>query len=366
MHRFWNHIIQAICNTLHVQSIVEIGVEEGRNTKNLLNYCINHNAVLHAIDPSPRLDVDQFQDEYGNSFIMHQNLSLNVLGTISPIDMVLIDGDHNWYTVYHELKILEKSVQRPEDFPLVLLHDVQWPYGRRDVYYDPQNIPEIYRQPCRQQGIPTEGSLDEDCGTNSTMNNAVYENNIRNGVKTAVEDFLRESSLNLQYKEINGMHGLGIIMNPRHSLLLAPLLSEMTASPRMHMHIDKIEKERCQLANISTQSQAELHTLVNAHTHIQDAFLRLREAYSTSVKKIVMLEQLQADNIALQQSLADLGSENMHLQQSLADLGSENMHLKKELCTERQQYAHILQTLSWRSTRILRFVGSLTRTMRSR
>ncbi|MBT7337922.1 hypothetical protein HN801_04425 [Candidatus Peregrinibacteria bacterium] len=366
MHRFWNHIIQAICNTLQVQSIVEIGVEEGKNTTNLLDYCKDHNAVLHAIDPAPRIDVDQLQDEYGDSFTMHQNLSLNVLGTISPIDMVLIDGDHNWYTVYHELKILEKSAQRTENFPLVLLHDVQWPYGRRDVYYDPQNIPEIYRQPFRQQDIPTEGSLDEDCGTNSTMNNAVYENNIRNGVKTAIEDFLQETPLDLHYKEIDGMHGLGIIMNPRHSLLLAPLLSEMTASPRMHMHIDKIEKERCQLANISTQSQAELHTLGNAHTHIQDAFLRLREAYSTSVKKIVMLEQLQADNIALQQSLADLGSENMHLQQSLADLGSENMHLKKELCTERQQYAHILQTLSWRSTRILRFVGSLTRTMRSR
>ena len=68
--------------------------------------------------------------------------------------MVLIDGDHNWYTVLSELETIERLCdERGQGFPLVLLHDIGWPYGRRDLYYDPASIPEEHRKPYDKKGM---------------------------------------------------------------------------------------------------------------------------------------------------------------------------------------------------------------------
>ena len=37
--------------------------------------------------------------------------------------------------------------------PVCFLHDVGWPYGRRDLYYAPERIPEEFRQPWAQKGL---------------------------------------------------------------------------------------------------------------------------------------------------------------------------------------------------------------------
>jgi hypothetical protein len=33
------------------------------------------------------------------------------------------------------------------------MHDVLWPYGRRDLYYEPERVPEEFRQPYEMKGI---------------------------------------------------------------------------------------------------------------------------------------------------------------------------------------------------------------------
>ncbi len=49
------------------------------------------------------------------------------------------------------------SRERPQDagtpLPVLILHDVGWPYGRRDLYYTPETIPEEFRQPYEQAGM---------------------------------------------------------------------------------------------------------------------------------------------------------------------------------------------------------------------
>ena len=70
------------------------------------------------------------------------------------MDAALIDGDHNWYTVYNELRMLARPPgQAGAPLPLLIMHDVGWPYGRRDLYYDPERIPEEFRQPYAQTGM---------------------------------------------------------------------------------------------------------------------------------------------------------------------------------------------------------------------
>ena len=111
-------------------------------------------AELHVIDPVPEFDPAEHERRFPGRYIFHRDLSLNVLPTWSPMDAALIDGDHNWYTVYHELQLLADVAPTPaRPLPVLILHDVGWPYGRRDLYYAPEQIPEEFRQPYAQRGM---------------------------------------------------------------------------------------------------------------------------------------------------------------------------------------------------------------------
>ena len=52
----------------------------------------------------------------------------------------MIDGDHNYFTVSEELRLIGERAPGAE-LPLLLFHDVCWPHGRRDDYFDPEQIP---------------------------------------------------------------------------------------------------------------------------------------------------------------------------------------------------------------------------------
>ena len=41
-------------------------------------------------------------------YVFHRDLSLDVLDRCGAFDVALIDGDHNWYTVYNELRVLAR------------------------------------------------------------------------------------------------------------------------------------------------------------------------------------------------------------------------------------------------------------------
>ncbi|WP_314591433.1 class I SAM-dependent methyltransferase [Paenibacillus terrigena] len=205
---FWNEIICPILRITRPNTIVEIGSAQGFNTTNLLLYGQSAGSKLIVIDPHPLFDVEQMKQVWGSQFEMIQDYSLQALPKLGAYDAILIDGDHNWYTVYHELKEIEKT----ENFPIIFLHDTEWPYGRRDMYYFPESIPESYRKPNAAKGIMPGISELVDGGHNATVNNALYEYGDKNGVLTAIEDFLSETSLNLRFHRVHSQHGLGIIV----------------------------------------------------------------------------------------------------------------------------------------------------------
>ena len=72
--------------------------------------------------------------------------SLEALPRIPLPDAVIIDGDHNYYTVSEELRLIGERAPGAE-LPLLLFHDVCWPHGRRDDYFAPELIPAEHRQP---------------------------------------------------------------------------------------------------------------------------------------------------------------------------------------------------------------------------
>ena len=218
MNRFWDEIICPLFTELNPRLVIEIGVDKGLNTKNILDYCYANNSKLISIDPTPNCDISMFKEEYGDNFEFISELSLQCLPSLNDYDIILIDGDHNWYTVFNELKSIEKNFNQ-ESFPFVMLHDISWPYGRRDLYYNPEDIPNEYLHEFNQLGMaPDISGLLEVGGINFNFNNAIFENGPKNGVLTAIEDFLDETDLNLSFYKINGFNGLGLIYPKNENL----------------------------------------------------------------------------------------------------------------------------------------------------
>jgi SAM-dependent methyltransferase len=235
MNRFWNRALLPIADAVEPRRIVEVGAANGALTAKLLEWGAEHDAIVHSIDPHPEFDTATWSREHGKRFVFHQARSLNVLGRLDGVDMAFIDGDHNWFTVLHELRLLERVALRNEALPpLIALHDIDWPYGRRDQYYDPDSIPAAYRQPFEQRGIvPASGELADD-GLNPYLNNAIYEHSIHNGVRTAIEDFVAESGLTWRFSQVPGLHGLGILATTERLAAhprLDPLIESFQSAP---------------------------------------------------------------------------------------------------------------------------------------
>ena len=263
MQRFWSTVIEPVLEAVQPEIIVEVGSDQGVNTANLLEFCRQTGATLHVIDPAPGYDVSKWQSEYGDCLVFHKELSLNALPSIEDFDVVLIDGDHNWYTVFNELKTIERlCAERSQDFPLVLLHDIGWPYGRRDLYYDPDSIPDEHRKPYNKKGmLPSVTDLVEVGGMNRHLNNAVREHEPKGGVLTAIEDFLGASQYALDLLELPGVHGLGILTPTplkRQRPDLARLLSELEFSPFVVRYVQGIERARLEL-QIRQQEEGRKH-----------------------------------------------------------------------------------------------------------
>jgi hypothetical protein len=171
------------------RSVVEVGAYAGDLTRVLVQWAVQTGATVKAIDPAPQPALVSLADEHRGLELIRET-SLDSLGEIELPDVVIIDGDHNYFTVSEELRLIASRVSGA-DLPLLLFHDVSWPHARRDDYFDVEQIPADFRQPLvgeragivpddpgsRADGLPYHKSADHEGGT-------------RNGVLTAVEDFV--------------------------------------------------------------------------------------------------------------------------------------------------------------------------------
>ncbi len=213
MFPFWEKVVAPVLEAAGARRVVEIGALRGEQTRLILDR-LGPDAELHVIDPVPEFDPEAHRERFGPRYVFHRALSLDVLGTLPPMDAALVDGDHNWYTVLNELRLLGQ-VARDHDAPLpvLVLHDVGWPYGRRDLYYDPENVPAEHRQPWDHQGVrPGNPGLVGGGGLNPTMANARQEGGPCNGVRTALDDFVAEWDQPLRQVILPVYFGLAIVV----------------------------------------------------------------------------------------------------------------------------------------------------------
>jgi Methyltransferase domain len=212
MYPFWESVIAPMLKISGGQRVVEVGALRGETTVKMLDD-LGPESEVHVIDPVPAFDPGEHEAKFPGRYVFHRDLSVNVLEALPAFDIALIDGDHNWYTVYNEMRQLAAASRRDgKSLPLSILHDVCWPYGRRDLYYEPSNIPEEHRQPYEYRGMrPGRAELLTNGGMNITLANAVTEGGERNGVMTGLEDFMAEHDRPLRCVVLPIYFGLAIV-----------------------------------------------------------------------------------------------------------------------------------------------------------
>src|SRR3982074_1199403 len=120
-------------------SVAEVGAFAGDLTRVLVDWAAGIGARVQAIDPAPQDALTQLARAAPVLELIRET-SLKALSHIPLPDVVIIDGDHNYFTVSEELRLVGERSART-DLPLLLFHDVCWPHGRRDDYFAPEQIP---------------------------------------------------------------------------------------------------------------------------------------------------------------------------------------------------------------------------------
>ena len=167
-------IIEIFLDKFKVNDVVFNGLSSNNDlVEFVLKYCDDNDINISLIDSNATTSKNVIKGE-----------ELSILKNFKDFDAIFINGDSNWYTVYNELNIIKKN---NVEFPLVLICNNLFPNMRRDSYIDPKIIPSEFLNEYTDE-------LDID-GINikDGLYHAVDDNSPKNGVFTAIEDFLSEN-----------------------------------------------------------------------------------------------------------------------------------------------------------------------------
>jgi predicted O-methyltransferase YrrM len=208
----FDEVIFELIDRTGAASILEIGSESGGFSLDLLEHCERTGRKLTTVEPfpSPQIVEPARKSEVLDLIV---GLSVDYLREGCPADFVLVDGDHNYWTVSEELRLIDRSWTDRNRRGLILIHDVEWPCARRDSYYDPSNLPAEGVHPhsfTRGVTLHNSGTIKGGFRSNGHYAIALHEGGERNGVLTAVEDFLRDRP-EYGFRSIDAVFGLGAV-----------------------------------------------------------------------------------------------------------------------------------------------------------
>ena len=226
------------------RSVVEVGAFAGDLTRVLVDWAAAAGATVGAVDPAPQDGLVALAREHPELELIRET-SLEALPRIPLPDAVVIDGDHNFHTVREELRILGDRGPGA-DLPLLLFHDVRWPHGRRDDYFDPDAIPAEHRHPVAgDAGGLFPGDPGLRAGGLPYPRSAAHEGGAANGVLTAVEEFAAARG-DVRLAVVPAFFGFGVLwpLDAPYATGLAAILDPLEANRVHHLaqgHVTRSE-----------------------------------------------------------------------------------------------------------------------------
>lgn len=220
-------------------SVLEIGAFRGDLTRVLLEWAGRGGARIVAVDPTPEPELLELEAASPELELVREP-SHEALRSVQMPDAVILDGDHNHFTLSEELRLLAQRAPGAE-LPLLIFHDVGWPHARRDSYYAPERIPAEHRQPLARDAFlaPDEpgiasGGLPFPCV-------AAREGGPRNGVLTAVEEFVSDHD-GLAFARVPAFFGLGLVWH--REAPWAGAVADVVAAFDAHPMLERLESNR--------------------------------------------------------------------------------------------------------------------------
>jgi hypothetical protein len=297
-------LIRPCLDAAGVTSIAEVGAFAGDLTRVLVDWAGQADASVMAIDPSPQPGLVALARESLELELVRET-SLAALPNIPMPDAIVIDGDHNYYTVSEELRLIGARAPGAK-LPLLLFHDLRWPHGRRDDYFDPEQIPAGARHPVVGEGkglVPGEAAARP--GGLPYPRSAAVEGGPGNGVLTAVEDFVagREA---VRLAVVPAFFGFGVAWHTDRSWStdLARVLDPFDGHPvlerleanRVH-HLAAMYERRTELwrahARLERQEQVLRRLLDSSAFAVAEQLSRLRaRAGVATAQPIVSKEEI--------------------------------------------------------------------------
>lgn len=209
----FDELIFAIAERMDPRGVLEIGAETGTFTERLLAFCAARTIKLLTIDPKPSEALMDLARE-STTLDLHVGFSIPYLREhATDADLVLIDGDHNYFTVSHELELVHAAWRARDLAGVVLVHDVGFPCAERDMYYAPGTIPDDARHPHSFAYGVTLGSpvlVPGGLRGEGAFAWAAHAGGAKNGVLTAVKDFVGEHP-EYEYRSVDAVFGLGAL-----------------------------------------------------------------------------------------------------------------------------------------------------------
>lgn len=271
--------------------LVEVGVEGGGMTVHLHDYVQRVDGSCTGIDPRPSAAA-RARYESDHRLVLVEGRSPEALRALEPADAYLLDGDHNYWTVLEELRTVARAAGGVRH-PVVFVHDVGWPAGRRDQYYDPAALPPEAVHPFTftqgvRLGSPT--TVEGGFRGNGMFAWAIEEGGPRNGVRTAVEDFVAAEP-RFRVSFIPTVFGLGVV-----STVDAPFAAAL--DEHLHFWVDNpvlaaVERNRLELYDRVLTLQDLLVAAGDAGPRLRAENARLRgELHDRDVRLAAIREEV--------------------------------------------------------------------------
>lgn len=201
-------LLSGCLEAIDAKTVLEIGSFKGELTVELLEWAETRGVKIAGVDPLPPDELEALAASRPELELLRV-VGAEVLRERDFDDAIIIDGDHNYFTLTQELnKIAGMSGDGP--LPFLLFHDVCWPHERRDTYYAPERIPESERQPLGHDCTISPGNPGLSDGGLPYEWAADHEGGPKNGVLTAIEDFMADRD-GLQLAVVPVFFGMGLL-----------------------------------------------------------------------------------------------------------------------------------------------------------